>query len=490
MKLAALRYRYIFSHLFERTLFRKSLPKLLAGFLLPLLAVVVTALGADKPPGLSRLEISENRRFIITESGEHFFWLGDTAWELFHRLNREEAERYLTKRSEQGFTIIQAVVLAELDGLNTPNAYGHRPLENNDPTRPNADYFQHVDWIVAKANALGLRVGMLPTWGNHWHSKNAIFTPDNAEQYAEWLGNRYRDAGIVWILGGDRVVESDQQREILSAMARGLAAGDGSAHLRTFHPRGGQSSSQPFHDAEWLDFNMLQSGHSPKSTNYLAIEADYARQPVKPCLDGEPAYEYPPDAMPEKRPVGALQVRRNAYWSVFAGAHGHTYGTHPIWQMYAEPRKPLWDVVTPWYESMDLPGAQQLSHLKALMLSRPFLTRIADQALVQRGQDEGIGRVQATRDGTFGGHDATYIMVYIPGHRKVIIDTGCMPASELRGWWFDPTSGKTQALGEFKNQPNLSFETPERQDSSDWILVLDDASRKYASPGSEIYVGL
>jgi hypothetical protein len=59
----------------------------------------------------------------VTADGRPFFWLGDTAWELFHRLNREEATRYLEDRASKGFTVIQAVALAELDGLNTPNAY-------------------------------------------------------------------------------------------------------------------------------------------------------------------------------------------------------------------------------------------------------------------------------------------------------------------------------------------------------------------------------
>ena len=49
-----------------------------------------------------------------------FFWLGDTAWELFHRLNREEADKYLKNRAE-GFTVIQAVAMAEFDGLTEPN---------------------------------------------------------------------------------------------------------------------------------------------------------------------------------------------------------------------------------------------------------------------------------------------------------------------------------------------------------------------------------
>ena len=160
---------------------------------------------------LPRLKVSDNKRFLVTADGKPFFWLGDTAWELFHRLNREDAEKYLKNRAERRFTVVQAVVLAELDGLNDPNAYGERPLVDNDPARPNEAYFAHVDWIVKRANALGIYVGMLPTWGDKWNKKwgvgPEIFTAANAEAYGAWLGRRYKDAGIIWILGGDRPVE-------------------------------------------------------------------------------------------------------------------------------------------------------------------------------------------------------------------------------------------------------------------------------------------
>ena len=63
---------------------------------------------------MQHLRISENRRFLVKEDGSPFFWLADTAWELFHRLNREEADYYLTKRAEQKFTVIQAVALGRL----------------------------------------------------------------------------------------------------------------------------------------------------------------------------------------------------------------------------------------------------------------------------------------------------------------------------------------------------------------------------------------
>ncbi|MCB0139410.1 MAG: DUF4038 domain-containing protein, partial [Caldilineaceae bacterium] len=155
-----------------------------------------------------RLQVTPNGRFLQYADGAPFFYLGDTAWELFHRLDLDEATRYLTNRAAKGFTVIQAVVLGELAGLDTPNANGDRPLIDNDPTRPNEAYFRHVDAVTAKANELGLVMGMLPTWGSYWKSTglnaNPIFTPDSARVYGRFLGERYRESGLIWILGGDR----------------------------------------------------------------------------------------------------------------------------------------------------------------------------------------------------------------------------------------------------------------------------------------------
>jgi len=165
------------------------------------------------------LKVSENKRFLVHQDGTPFFYLGDTAWELFHRLNREEADKYLENRAAKGFTVIQAVAIAELDGHKDPNPYGHLPLVDLDPARPAIqdgpanDYWDHVDYIVNKANSLGLYIGFLPTWGRYWRDqsadRNPLFTPQNAEVYGEWLGRRYKDKALIWILGGDRPIEND-----------------------------------------------------------------------------------------------------------------------------------------------------------------------------------------------------------------------------------------------------------------------------------------
>lgn len=71
-------------------------------------------------------------------TGRPFFYLGDTAWELVHRLTLADAKRYLADRAAKRFTVIQAVIqaviLAEIDGLHAPNMNGDTPLTDNDFT--------------------------------------------------------------------------------------------------------------------------------------------------------------------------------------------------------------------------------------------------------------------------------------------------------------------------------------------------------------------
>jgi hypothetical protein len=251
--------------------------------------------------------VSENGRFLVNGEGEPFFWLGDTAWELFHRLDRDEVDRYLEDRAGKGFTVIQAVALAELDGLRTPNAYGHVPLIDLDPTRPDVregpdnDYWDHVDYVVAKAESLGLFVALLPSWGDKWVLMSwgkgpIVFDEANARVFGEWIGRRYAGRSIVWVMGGDRAIASDTHRAIIAAMATGVRAGDGGAGLMTFHPPGGSGSAEWWHDAPWLDFNMRQNGHGVVYTTYARTLDDYRRTPVKPVLDAEPVYEDHPIA--------------------------------------------------------------------------------------------------------------------------------------------------------------------------------------------------
>jgi len=442
---------------------------------------------------LPALKVSENHRFLVAATEERpFFWLGDTAWELFHRLDREEATFYLQDRARNGYTVIQAVALAEFEGITTPNAYGALPLQNADPLQPNEDYWKHVDFVVAKANQLGMYVGLLPSWGDKWNKAwgtgPVIFNPENAQRYGEWIGKRYRNAGIVWILGGDRQVETDEHRAVIRAMARGIRRGDGGVHLMTFHPSGGRGSAEVFHAEDWLDFNMRQNGHTGEYTGrYDKTRFDYDRTPVKPVLDGEPVYEDHPLAFKADQ-FGhsiAADVRRAMYWDLFSGAFGHTYGHHSIWQFASAKFKPVNNPLLGWKDAIRQPGSVQMQYGRRLMESRPFLDRIPDDSVIVADaiptKVPGAGRYRfvATRDAA-----GTYAMVYAPVGRPFQVRLDVIRGKQIRAWWFNPRNAEAARAGEFANTGGTrEFVSPDPGEATDWVLVLDDASKGYRVPG-------
>jgi hypothetical protein len=451
----------------------------------PLAAALLLCLSAGAAP-LPRLRVSDNGRFLVTESGKPFFYLADTAWELFHRLDRKQAVEYLTLRAAQRFTAIQAVALAELDGVTVPNAYGDLPLVDKDPARPVEAYWRHVDYIVDQANARGLYMAMLPAWGR-WVTGNrrgdeALLTAANAQGYGEFLGRRYAKKGIIWILGGDRTPAGYE--DVWRALAKGIATGvsgreDYAAVLMSFHPRGGESSSTWFHNDPWLDFNMQQTGHGLAADvrSWERIARDYARTPVKPVIDGEPLYEDHPLAF-RARDNGYsfdAHVRQRAYWDTFSGACGHTYGNHGVWQMYAPGRQPVNGPLFYWWEAIHRPGAGEMQYVRALFESRPYLSRVPDQGLIEDALT-GADHIVATRG-------EGYAMVYSPQGRKFTVKLGTISGDRVRAWWYNPRDGAAKEAGAWENQGAREVVCPSEGFGSDWVLVLDDAARGFGAPG-------
>ena len=419
-----------------------------------------------------QIKVSKNNRFLAHQDETPFFYLGDTAWELFHRLDREQADAYLSLRAKQGFTVIQAAVLAELDGLHIPNPYGQLPLLNADPTKPNEDYFRHVDFIVNRAQALGLTIGMLPTWGDKWNKKwgvgPEIFTPEYARVYGQWLAKRYADKPIIWILGGDRPAETDDHRAIINSMAEGIRASVGHTQLITYHTWGQHSSADYFPDAAWMDFHTCQTGHQRDFENWGYISTLYNRTPVKPCMDAEPGYENMPNHLkdPEVR-LTAYDCRKFLYWALFAGAHGHTYGCNDVWQMWSKDKQSTIWADTAWDQAIHLPGSGQMHFAKDLLLARPFFARIPDQTLIVSGAHSGAEYIAATRD-----EEGRYALVYSAAGLPFKLNLNKLKGP-LRVAWFDPRTGQSLPQGIIDAAGEHEFQPPVKGDALDWVLTLD-----------------
>lgn len=445
---------------------------------------------------MERIKISENKRYLMYESRKPFFWLGDTAWLLFQKLSMDETEMYMKNRSDKGFNVIQAVLIHRI--TNT-NIYGEPALYDASITKTFADgkpdldnensYWNHVDKVLDMAEKFGLYMGLLPVWGSV--VKNGYLNNDNVVQYGAWLAEHFKNRkNVIWILGGD--IKGSENYDIWNTLGNTIKSRNPES-LMTFHPFGRTQSSDWFHDAAWLDFNMFQSGHRRYNQKMKSVEEedgrleigqdnwryvmyDYQKMPVKPTLDGEPSYEGIPQGLhdPTQPYWDANDARRYAYWSVFAGACGHTYGHNAVMQMYKPGEgKGAYGVREYWYDALDAEGAAQMRYLKELMLSVPYFERIPDQSVIDGDEGEKYERLLATRGDS-------YIFVYTYTGRSIRIKMGKITGDRVFARWFDPKTGELIKAGEYENKGVLEFIPPVSGDfGPDCVLILTDSKKDY-----------
>ncbi|WP_129586219.1 glycoside hydrolase family 140 protein [Sphingomonas montana] len=443
-------------------------------------AVAVDAAAAQATP----LRVSADGHYLEA-GGKPFFWMGDTAWLLLGRLDRAETERYLTQRKQQGFNVVQVMILHT---AAMTNRYAAPALHDGDPGRPRVtpgrnparpgeyDYWDHLDWVVARAAALGIQVALVPAWGSL--ADSGALTERNAAGYARFLAERYRThPNIVWLNGGD--TKADEHTAMWQLLGSTLKRHD-PGHLVTFHPFGRTDSAWHFHDVKWLDFNMFQSGHrsyaqepagARSEDNWRFVTEDRQRRPIKPTIDGEPSYENIPYGLHDVTGPrwGAADARRYAWWAVMAGAFGHSYGENSVMQMLVPGRdKPSFGANQRWDVAMAAPGAGQMRHLRTLIESRPMASRVPDMALIV---DNGTRyeRVLATRG-------PGYVFAYTYTGRSFTMRLGALPARRLTAAWYSPRDGGTRRIGTFANRGTRRFDPPgDASPGNDWVLVLDDA---------------
>ncbi len=441
------------------------------------------------------LKVSPDGHDLVYEDGQPFFWLGDTGWELFHRLTIPEISQYLENRSSKGFNVIQAVALAEFDGLRKVNRYGQLPFLNNDPNSPNEHYFELLDTVISIAQQKNMFIGLLPTWGDKvtagWGIGPVIFDSITAYHYGLWIGHRYKSRpNIIWILGGDRPAKNEKNNwiPIWRSMARGIKEATQNNCFITYHPSGGSYSTSQFLNSEpWLDMNMIQSGHGGgHDVNcWELIKRDWSKKPTKPTLDGEPNYEdHPVNPWPKWNTDSgyyrAYDVRKQLYRSVFAGACGVTYGHHAIWQFMSAYEEAINYPDRGWINALDRPGSFQAGYLKKLMESRPFIDRISDPGIILDSPG-----IKGEHIESFRSMDSSYAMIYIPIGRTLHLNPNYLDGRKINAWWYNPRTGSSTSIENFNSQIVLTSPTLGVQ--NDWVLVLDDSRFKFNSPGSGNY---
>ena len=454
-----------------------------------LLFATVTAHAAGKiykPWSNGKLKVSDNNLYIIHDNGTPFFWMGNTAWLLPERLNREEAEYFLAKDREAGYNVEQIQVL---NAIPTFNVYGHQAnnaeFDFSKVSKPGVyGYWEHLDYIVDTAERNGIYIAMDCIWGSMLKQMDI----KKAENLGRFLATRYKDKpNIIWMIGGD--IMGDRSPEIWDAMARAIKKIDKN-HIMTFHPRGRTTSAWWYNDREWMDFNMFQSGHrrygqrngdgdytikdNTEEDNWRYIDMSFEKKPLRPVIDGEPSYEDIPQGLHDfSAPRWQdYDVRRYAYWAVFGGCFGHTYGHNSVMQFIRPGLSASFGAEKAWWDAMKDPGYNQMKYLKWLMLTFPFTERIADQSIIAGQNGERYDRVIATRGNA-------YLLVYNYSGKPMDIDLGKISGSKKNVWWMNPTDGKLTYLGEYDSKvTSFSYDAAYLR-GSDRVLIAVDATKNY-----------
>ena len=228
---------------------------------------------------------------------------------------------------------------------------------------------------------------------------------------------------------------------------------------------------------------LYQSSHGGHDhDNGLYAEHDLALEPLKPTLDGEPRYECIPVGFYFKDwnrydRFDDFDARQAAYWSVLAGACGHTYGNNNIWQMWEPQHEPKIQANIPWFQALDHPGAFQMGYLRRLFESRPFQKLVPNQNIILNGPTAGDKKIRAAL-----ASDSSFALFYTPYGEKFTVDKSIIKAKRLKEIWYDVRYGVAYHIHSTDRWGFQTYTPPTNGRGHDWLLILESEEANFPLP--------
>ena len=409
------------------------------------------------------LRVDAEGAFLVDAADSPFRVQGDSAWSLIAGLSREDADLYLTSRAASRFNTI-LVNLIEHEFIADPpaNAYGVQPFVNpGDFAAPNEEYFDHADWVIQRAEDLGLVLLLTPSYIGYagtsqgWYAEMEAAGVDVLTEYGRYLGRRFgHHQNIIWVNGGD----ADPDRpELIDAIARGLHETDPDA-LQSAHGAPGTDAADFWGDYDWLDVNNVYSYDEPYGSSIEQYTAG-----ATPFFLLESTYESEHDAT-------TRLLRTQAYHALLAGAIGHVFGNNPIWHFDGPG---LHGYEGTWQDALSSPGTSSMEHLDVLFDSLPWWTLVPDicHEFLQGETGESFDRTVAAVS-----TDRTLAVVYTPTGGALSVDLSFLGGEQATIGWYDPTSGQfhepPESVPTSGGVVALTPPGPNTSGDADWVLVV------------------
>ena len=406
------------------------------------------------------LRVSANGHYLQHEDGTGLVWIGDTAWQLA-KIGPRDIDRYLENRAAKGFNVIQ---FTSTTMSGRPNYAGEVPFLGERPyanLRLNERYWEHIDYIVRRGREVGLYLAMFSWWGqavsNPHQPDGQLFVDPPRAVYAfgRAMGERYGgEPHVIWVAAGEYQKPfyfPPVDPEHLCTLARfieGVRETEALRHLATIHALSGYSSADDFHDADWLDFHMVQT-HTNAAYIDSLIDGDWRRAPAKPTVNGEGFYEAEEPLF--ERQTGyrrmlaadydsAWMQRYQLYWSLFFGGIGYTYGHKHLWTM-TDGGDARGERGALSQHALDAPGSGTLRHGRALLESKPVADRVPDQDLLTTDTLGTDSEVRPNLRCATRAADGSWAMVYTTRGEVIGLRLDRLAAGRAELAWYNPRNG-------------------------------------------------
>ena len=294
---------------------------------------------------MDRICVDQVKR-CFTQKGKPFFYLADTLWMAFSKLEMNEWEEILLLRRMQRFTVLQISALP-ISHDNSQDKSALAPFSPDgsggwDFDTINTAYFDKACDMLGRAVELGFTPCVHLLWANYvpdtWaaaRSPDTVMPIESAMHFVEYIVRRFLPYGVIYSLSGDTSFETDRVCQYYRQAAGIVRTVDPEA-LITLHLQ--PHADVPDDLCQLLDFYSFQGGHvrsgRDASNQYRFARYYWDKPGLKPVVNSEPPYDGHGYGFEYGR-HSAFDVRRAIWQSLLSGAQaGAAYGAHGLWSMH------------------------------------------------------------------------------------------------------------------------------------------------------------
>ena len=423
------------------------------------------------------LKLSDNKRYLVDNNNQPFLIKEFSAWGMIQSLSEEDEAAFLDSLKLKGFNAVITSVVSNAPSQmagNPPYWQGVSPFTAEwDFSKPNEEYFKHVDRVLKIAEEKGFLVMALPFYMGYrtdpsqgWWDELLDKNNDTLKmrKYGEFIGKRYKNSlNTIWVAGGDNNCDG-KFYSYEHNMIEGIKTFD-QQHLWSGHfdmNMGAVWSTDNKSFANYIDIDgeyvWTESVLLERGPQYKSELAQYHKNKMIVQLDLSYEHDVPHFADNENY----AWIRRKMYGGLLSGCAGTSFSSGAMDNQCYSFKK--------WKNVMSTEGMQHVSNCFKLFEKLPWQKLVPDETnnIITHGRENFGSRdyICAAK-----ASDSSAYVMYIPKGQEYELNMKAMFNKLMRMNWYNPRTGENIKIGTAEVREKYAMAPPSQED---WVLVFYD----------------